>query len=104
MQITTGGITNSQIVEAQDARFLTEYQKQVRYIMSQYLRRKPCPNCGEPHSVPEAAGKTIDEYDFSSGSGDEKGPCRKCKRTLIFTLPLMGDWHWRLDHAEAVTS
>lgn len=101
MTITTDGKTNSQIFDAPNNLFLTSIQKQVRFVMKQHLQRKPCPNCGEEHNVPEAAGVAVDEYDFSGSSPDRTGPCRKCKRTLIFTLPMMGGWHWRLDPTEA---
>jgi hypothetical protein len=77
--------------------------KQRQYVMKIEMARKACPNCGELHNVPEAAGVAFDDYDFSAADSDRKGPCRKCKRTLIFTVPLMGDWFWRLDPNEART-
>ena len=98
--ITTNGLTNTQILETGDKRLLTSIQKQVRFIMEEYLQRKRCPNCGELHSVPEASGKTVDDFNFSNSGGDRAGPCRKCGRTLIFTLPIIGGWHWRLDPEE----
>jgi hypothetical protein len=106
--IKTDGKTNSEIFEEYKRSkgttrpFLTAYQKQVGYLMSIELAPRPCPNCGEPHNVPEAAGLSIDEFDFGNRTADRMGPCRKCARTLIFTLPMLGgDWHWRLDTAEA---
>jgi hypothetical protein len=96
----TDGLTNSQILAVSKQR-LTTIQKQVRYIMEMELTRKPCPNCGTPHNLPDAAGVTIDEFNFASKGSDRVGPCTKCKRTLIFTLPFVGDWHWRLDTSEA---
>jgi hypothetical protein len=100
MQHLTDGLTNSQILAVSKQR-LTTIQKQVRYVMEMELTRKPCPNCGTPHNLPEAAGVTIDEFNFASKGSDRVGPCTKCKRTLIFTLPFVGDWHWRLDTSEA---
>lgn len=103
MAIITDGRTNSQIWNT-DKLFLTGIQKQVHFLMSQGLRCMPCPNCGEPHNLPDAAGvANVDEFDFGNHGGDRIGPCRKCGRTLIYTLPIMGGWHWRLDPKEATS-
>lgn len=107
--VKTGGLTNSQIFEQYQrggsaglASTLNNIQRQIGFVMAQDLERKACPNCGEAHNVLEASGVTdVDAYDFAAGHGDRKGPCRACGRTLIFTLPMMGGWHWRLDPAEA---
>ena len=104
MAVMTDGLTNSKILATSDRRLLTGLQKQVRFLMDVHLVRKPCPNCGEVHSVPEAAGvENIDDYDFGKRGdrGDRIGPCRACKRTLIYVQPIVGDWHWSLDPAEA---
>lgn len=108
--VKTDGLTNSEIFDRYKrsrgiagSGGLTSIQKQVGFLMAVHLNRKPCPNCGEPHNLPEAAGVTnIDAFDFGNGTSDRVGPCRKCGRTLIFTLPMLGgDWHWRLDPTEA---
>lgn len=100
MLIKTDKLTNTEILQASPS-LLTSMQKQVRFVMSQHLQQKPCPNCGELHNVPEAAGYMFDEYDFSAHHSDRTGPCRRCGRTLIFVLPIMGGWRWQLDPKEA---
>lgn len=108
MTIITDGLTNSEIFASEgrmrsDGRFLTAIQQQVSYVMRLEMARKPCPNCGELHNLPEAAGVAVDDFDFGNHGDDRIGKCRKCQRTLIFTLPLFGGWHWRLDPDEALT-
>jgi hypothetical protein len=102
MPIMTDGRTNTQIMQT-DQQFLGGIQKQVRFLMSQGLRRNACPNCGALHNLPEAAGVSVDDYDFGQNAKEDRvGPCKGCGRTLIFTLPMIGgDWHWRLDPSEA---
>jgi ssDNA-binding Zn-finger/Zn-ribbon topoisomerase 1 len=94
-------LTNSEVWNTMQPMHLTAIDKQRRFVMTQHLQRKPCPNCGELHNVPEAAGKSIDDYDFEGSTNDRIGPCSKCGRTLIYTLPFQGVWHWRLDYEEA---
>ena len=98
--IITDRLTNTEIMNATD-QMLTSIQRQVKFIMKQEMVRKGCPNCGEPHNMPEAADVTVDDFDFGNHGDDRVGKCRKCHRTLIFTLPMFGDWHWRLDPKEA---
>ena len=100
--IKTDGLTNTQIIGTQKE-YLTSIQKQIRFLMSQHLQHKPCPNCGELHNLPEVARLEIDEFNFGSHDrGDRIGKCHKCNRTLIYTLPWpTGDWYWRLDPDEA---
>jgi hypothetical protein len=106
MPFLTDGATNTQIRNA-NRDGLTALQRQVRFVMQEELALKPCPNCGALHNLPMADGvHDIDEYDFANRHaehGDRHGPCRTCGRTLIFVLPLMGDWHWALDPSEAPT-
>ena len=101
MPIITDRMTNSQILESSDD-VLTLMQKQIKFLMKQGLQGKACPNCGELHNLTDPAGVEVDDFDFSNpGGNDHIGKCRKCYRTLIFTLALSGTWPWRLDPAEA---
>ena len=97
----TDGLTNTEIL-VDDARkhMLTSMQRQVRFVAMMETQRKACPNCGELHNLPEAAGLSVDEFNFANHGSDRIGQCRRCQRTLIFTLPLIGGWHWRLDPNE----
>jgi hypothetical protein len=101
----TDGLSNSEIFKRYTDKTrrntLTQIQRQVGFVMAQHLRRQPCPNCGTPHSVPEAAGVAVDEYDFAASTSDRVGPCHSCKRTLLYVLPLDGGWRWCLDYNEA---
>jgi len=96
----TDGLTNTEILEA-DKAHLTSMQRQVQYVAKLETQRKGCPNCGTLSNLPEAAGVRVDDFNFANHGSDRIGACRGCQRTLIFTLPLIGDWHWRLDPAEA---
>jgi hypothetical protein len=99
-KIITDRLTNTQILETSNT-LLTSIQKQLQFLMEQHLQQRPCPNCGANHNLPEAAGVIdIDRFDFGNHGGDRIGPCRQCGRTLIYTLPLTGGWHWRLDTEE----
>jgi endogenous inhibitor of DNA gyrase (YacG/DUF329 family) len=74
---------------------LSELNKQKQYVLRQYIRQKPCPNCATPLNYFEASGIAIDDIDMSEAK-DPKMACPACKRELIWTLPMTGDWHWRL--------
>jgi hypothetical protein len=102
MSVKTDGMTNTQILNSNSGAFLTANQKQVRFVMSMELKQMPCPNCGEPHNLPQAAGLEIDDFNFDTSANDRVGRCRKCRRTLIFVLMMIGGWHWRLDPNEAM--
>ena len=75
---------------------LSGLDKQKQYVLRQYDKQKPCPNCAAPLNYFEASGIAVDDLDLSLAT-DPKAACPACKRELIWTLPMLtGDWHWRL--------
>lgn len=71
-------------------------ERQRRYVLRIEGEKKACPNCGNPMTAWEGRGfADVDSYDLTE-QHDNAGTCTKCGRAIKFTLPLMGEWHWRL--------
>lgn len=75
---------------------LTTIEQQERFILRQASIPKPCPNCNALVNQFAAAGLQVNEFSTGSTHEEYKYQCPKCKRALLFTLPLVGGWIWRL--------
>jgi hypothetical protein len=90
-------MTNREVLSTTNDRLLNSLDRQRRFILREYVQPRPCPNCATPLNYFEAKGIGIDDLDFSNPEQDhDKASCPACKRGLIWTLPFMGSWHWRL--------
>jgi hypothetical protein len=92
-------MTNREVLSTTNDRLLNSLDRQRRFILREYVQPRPCPNCATPLNYFEAKGIDIDDLQFSNPEHDhnhDKGHCPICQRGLIFTLPLMGGWRWRL--------
>ena len=71
-------------------------EKQRRYILRLEAVKKACPNCGTPMSAWEGRGiADVNDYDLTKLQSDN-GKCIGCGRDIRFSLPLQGEWGWRL--------
>jgi hypothetical protein len=91
--------TNTELLNMSDAeaKLLTAIERQRRFIMRIQAMRQPCPNCGHPQDVFEAAGIPMDDYDF--GVTNHSFRCVSCKRQMEHCVPFISHgspWYWTL--------
>lgn len=70
--------------------------KQRRFVLGRLNAPMPCPNCATPQSFIETSGFTLDTFDTDQHHSDGPYKCKGCARELLYTVPLIGDQHWRL--------
>lgn len=87
-------MTNSEILAYRGSQ-LSGLDKQRQFVLRQLTRGMGCPSCGTIQSYIEAAGLTVDTIDLNKAS-DDPCKCTACGRGLKYTVPMMGDCHWRL--------
>jgi hypothetical protein len=107
---------NSELLEnvAPNA-LLSPLDQQKRFVLRQASMRLPCPNCGTLQNQFEAAGVSVDDWNFYQNRTrkDESGKeetiggsngyvfhCVGCKRQLQEAVPLfvtgIAKWNWLL--------
>jgi hypothetical protein len=91
-------MTNRELLERNIPKdLLTVIEQQERFILRQGAMAKPCPNCAQPVNQFDAAGIDVNEFDVASKvHSDYQYHCPRCKRELLFILPLIGGWVWML--------
>lgn len=87
--------TNRELLALTDPALMGAIDKQRRYLLLMYSNKKPCPNCAHASTFFEAAGIDIDALDLTQ-KNDPPFACPNCKRALVYTVPLLGGWTWRL--------
>lgn len=87
-------MTNEEILKTPDA-LLGALDKQRKAVLNLALLRRPCPSCGAPANIIEAAGIALNDYAF----GHESPSCRcaRCEAELEQVVPLFGGqgWFWK---------
>jgi len=82
---------------------MTGIEKQRLYILRILSSLRDCPNCAHRLNYFDAMfrGGDVDAMDLTKTQAtDHVGTCPSCKRGLLYTLPFIGDWYFRLVPAE----
>lgn len=87
-------MTNTELLTFNNSALLTTIESQKRFVLTQHVQQKPCPNCATRSNVFEAGRIEIDAYTFDGPEGQFF--CPACKRELVYILPMMGSWRWGL--------
>jgi hypothetical protein len=89
-------MTNRELLNMPRSR-LSEVDKQRLFLLRVEGTPMPCPACGKKVNAFDAAGITIDQYDFGKSSAGYS--CPSCKAELEQVVPAfsLGPlWHWQL--------
>ena len=89
-------MTNRELLAYTGPRELLDgIERQRHFILMTENTPRPCPNCAAPLKGWQHRFANVDDYDLT-GATQDKGECPRCHRGIVFTLPLIGDWHWTL--------
>jgi hypothetical protein len=90
-------MNNHQILTTRKDR-LTEVDRQRQFLLRVEGSPMPCPACKKPVNVFQAAGITLEEYDF--GKTTHTYRCPACGAELEQVVPVFASggslWHWHL--------
>lgn len=78
---------------------LNHLEKQERFLISEFLKSRPCVWCDSDVSWFEAISPADAECFSLAKSGPEAHECPHCKKRIVYALPFIGGWRW-IKHKE----
>jgi hypothetical protein len=93
-------VTNRELLDMPPA-LLDEAERRRLYLLRLQAQSPPCPACLAPVSGFEAAGVTVDAYDFGATKRELRCPGCGCRleAVLTFVPGYRHRWHWGVQPA-----